>query len=58
MEHKTSSKELYHIACGYETCTPEHSYGPTVRRYYTLHFILGGQGDFYIYNKHYVIHKN
>lgn len=58
MEHKTSSKELHLIACGHEKCSPEHSYGPTVRRYYTLHFILSGQGHFYIHNKHYVVNEN
>lgn len=58
MEYRTSSKELHLIACGYEKCASEHSYGPTVRRYYTLHFILSGQGHFYIHNKHYIIHEN
>jgi len=58
MEYRTSSKELHLIGCGYEKCTSEHSYGPTVRRYYTLHFILSGQGHFYIHNKHYIIHEN
>ncbi|CVI65535.1 Melibiose operon regulatory protein [Clostridiales bacterium CHKCI001] len=58
MEHKTSSEELHLISCGYEECNSIHSYGPAVRRYYTLHFILSGQGDYYINNKHYVLNAN
>lgn len=58
MEYRTNSRELHLISCGYEKCEPESSYGPTVRRYYTLHFVLSGQGDFYIQNKHYVINEN
>lgn len=57
MEHKTSSKELSLISCGYEKCESSHSYGPAVRRYYTLHFILSGQGHYYVNNKHYVVKK-
>lgn len=57
MEHRTASKELHLLSCGYEKCAPEHSYGPTVRRYYTLHFILNGSGHFYIDEKHYVLKK-
>ena len=52
MERRTSSKELYLVACGYEKCTPEHSYGPALRHYYMLHFILEGQGHLYVRNKH------
>lgn len=58
MERRTSSKELHLVACGYEKCAPEHSFGPTVRRYYTLHFILSGKGHLYIQDKHYTIHAN
>ena len=57
MERRTSSKELYLVACGYEKCTPEHSYGPAFRHYYMLHFVLEGQGHLYVRNKHYVIHQ-
>lgn len=40
MNRKTSSKELHLISCGWEKCTPDQSYGPGVRRYYTVHFVL------------------
>lgn len=58
MERKTSSRELYLISCGYEKCTPAQSYGPAVRRYHTIHFILHGQGHCYINNKHYTLKEN
>lgn len=58
MERRTGSKELHLVACGYEKCSPEHSYGPAFRHYYMLHFILSGQGHLYIHNRHYVIRAN
>lgn len=55
MNRKTSSKELHFISCGWEKCTPDQSYGPGARRYYTVHFVLKGQGYFYINNRKYTI---
>ncbi|MFR7899902.1 MAG: AraC family ligand binding domain-containing protein [Ruminococcus sp.] len=53
MNRQTSSKELHLVSCGWEKCTPSQSYGPGVRRYYTIHFVLKGQGYFYINNRKY-----
>ena len=50
MEYKTSSKDLYLVSCGWEKCGATHSYGPAVRNYYMLHFILKGQGHYYLNN--------
>ncbi|MCB2360817.1 AraC family transcriptional regulator [Clostridium estertheticum] len=58
MELKTSSKELSLVSCGYEECGPTHSYGPVVRKYHTLHFVLSGCGHYYVNDKHYIIHEN
>lgn len=58
MERRTGSTELHLLSCGYEKCIPGHSYGPTVRRYYALHFVLSGTGHFYINEKHYILKKN
>lgn len=37
--------------CGYEDCKPSHSYGPTARDYYLVHFIFSGKGTLEIYGK-------
>ena len=58
MEYKTSSKDLYLVSCGWEKCGATHSYGPSVRNYYMLHFILKGQGHYYLNNKHYKLNEN
>ena len=55
---KTSSKDLYLVSCGWEKCGATHSYGPAVRNYYMLHFILKGQGHYYLNNKHYKLNEN
>lgn len=33
-------------ACGYEPCEPGHAYGPNVRDYYLLHYVMDGQGEY------------
>ncbi|MGI6254709.1 MAG: AraC family transcriptional regulator [Acutalibacter sp.] len=32
---------------GYESCSPGHSFGPAVRHYHLLHYVLEGEGTFY-----------
>lgn len=39
--------------CGYEDCTPNHSYGPSVRDYYLIHFVFSGKGTLEILGKTY-----
>lgn len=34
------------LDCGCEDCTPGHRYGPGVRHYYLLHYVLEGEGTF------------
>lgn len=58
LEFKTNSKELSFMSCGYEECESTQSYGPVVRNYYILHFVLNGCGHYYINNKHYIIQEN
>ena len=38
--------ELNPLFCGYEHCIPGHTYGPAVREYYLIHYILSGEGYF------------
>jgi len=37
---------LFVLNCGHEACAPGHSYGPTVRSHYLIHFIVKGCGIF------------
>ena len=33
-------------ACGRETCSPSHGFGPAVRSFWLLHYIMEGEGTF------------
>ena len=39
--------------CGYETCSPGHSYGPAVRSGYMIHYILSGKGFYQTHDQLY-----
>lgn len=58
MHRKTNSEELFLVSCGYENCEPAQFFGPSIRRYYIIHFILEGQGHYFINDRHYVLRKN
>ena len=40
---------------GWELTRPSHSYGPTIRDYYLLHYIVKGKGNFCIDNNTYTL---
>ena len=40
--HQTT--DLYLTYCGFENCSPTHSFGPVWRNEYVIHFISGGHG--------------
>lgn len=54
--HRTS--DLYLSYCGIQHCPSDHSYGPTTRDEYLLHFIIGGKGFFQINGVEYSLSQN
>lgn len=42
---------------GIEKCEPLHSYGPALRDHYLFHYIIDGEGDFYINENKYHLKK-
>lgn len=44
----TTGRPLILYQCGHEECNPSHSYGPAIRPHYLIHFILHGQGRYYV----------
>ena len=42
---------------GHEVCAPSHSFGPAIRPHYLLHYVLNGNGKYYVNNKCYELKK-
>ncbi|MCA0755985.1 AraC family transcriptional regulator [Paenibacillus sp. N4] len=49
--------DLHLIQFGMEQCAPRHSFGPAMRDYYKIHYILEGEGRFEIGGKTYRLAK-
>ena len=49
--------ELSIINFGHEKCLPLHSFGPQVREYYIIHYILNGKGIYKYQNNQYHLKK-
>ena len=45
------------LICGYEECEPMHKFGPAVRNYILLHYVLSGKGYFEKAGKTYTVEK-
>lgn len=41
------------VSCGQHRCKSSHVFGPAIRDYYLLHYIVSGEGYFYSHNKEY-----
>lgn len=54
--HMKKSSRISFNQCGVEYCSPGHSYGPRVRWYCIIHFILEGQGRLIIHKQQYDVH--
>ena len=39
-------QDLNPVSCGWQQCVPGHAYGPAVREYYLIHYVLEGKGVF------------
>lgn len=51
------SEELHINNFGYSITKPCHKYGPAVRNFYLIHYVLDGKGEFYANNNCYHLHK-
>ncbi|MCD8355849.1 MAG: AraC family transcriptional regulator [Clostridia bacterium] len=47
--------ELRLCFCGHSICQPEHSFGPSVRPVYILHYILEGKGQYHLDGRTYTL---
>ena len=43
---KNRLKPISPVICGYQKCIPSHAYGPAIRDYWLLHFVVSGSGFF------------
>lgn len=43
-----SNSDLSLYSAGYERCEPGHNFGPSIRSYQLIHFVLDGKGEFRI----------
>lgn len=51
----TSTKPIVLYHCGHEQCKPSHFYGPAIRPHFLFHYILHGQGIYYVDGKTYTL---
>ena len=48
-------QDLNPLVAGEEACRPGHSFGPAVRRYTLIHYVLSGQGTLYTHDGSYPV---
>ena len=46
------------VQCGMRECDASHSFGPCIRDYYILHFVISGRGTFVCDNNVYQVYEN
>lgn len=57
MFKNTHFQELQLLHYGTEACTPGHHFGPAMRDYYKIHYVLNGKGTFEVAGKTYQLRK-
>ena len=53
--YKSNSDFIFYSA-GHEACHPSQGYGPRVRAYHVIHFVLAGQGTLQINEQTFSVH--
>lgn len=51
-------KDFNPVVFGWEDCLPTHSFGPAIREYYLIHYVIRGDGTLYADGKAYRAGKN
>ena len=49
--------DLNPISCGWQDCHPGHAFGPAVRRYTLIHYVLKGRGRFFARGQEYLVRE-
>ena len=49
-------QDLNPLIAGEETCAPGHSFGPAVRKYTLIHYVLRGKGVLYARGGEHPVH--
>ncbi len=52
-----ANDSLYFYSCGFDATAPGHTYGPTVRSGYMLHYVLSGKGIFTSGGQDWALHQ-
>ncbi|WP_313468754.1 AraC family transcriptional regulator [Carnobacterium sp.] len=58
LTEKSLNKEFYIYECGYEDVKPREPYQYEPIDYYLIHYILKGQGHFFINDEHVILEEN
>lgn len=48
-------QEINPIQAGWENCSPGHSFGPALRPFLLLHYVVSGRGEFFVGEKSYQV---
>jgi len=51
-------KSVSPLIYGWEECKPSHSFGPAIRPYYLIHYVLEGEGEYIREDGHYPVKKD